>query len=130
MTRTARNGRLSLLQFIGRSSLLQSQELASLHLTSLSERRAFTAFDLMSYCVSLIRFIAVACVYGCLPGPAEMHNGRPLFPGANEADELDHIFRALGTPDEANFPGIGELPEYKPASYKRYAPPEVSKTLS
>lgn len=62
---------------------------------------------------------SIGCIF------AEMHNGRPLFPGANEADELDHIFRALGTPDEASFPGIGELPEYKPASYKRYAPPET-----
>lgn len=61
---------------------------------------------------------SIGCIF------AEMHNGRPLFPGANEADQLDHIFKALGTPDEAIFPGIVELPDYRPAAYKRYAAPE------
>jgi cyclin-dependent kinase len=60
---------------------------------------------------------SIGCIF------AEMHNGRPLFPGANEADQLDAIFKALGTPDEAIFPGIVELPDYKPTTYKRYAFP-------
>jgi serine/threonine protein kinase len=38
---------------------------------------------------------SIGCIF------AEMHVGRPLFPGMNDADELDAIFRALGTPDLA-----------------------------
>ncbi len=44
---------------------------------------------------------------------AEMHTGRALFSGSSEADQLDCIFKALGTPDESIFPGIVELPDYK-----------------
>ena len=42
-----------------------------------------------------------------------MHNGRPLFPGTSDADQLEQIFRQLGTPDESEFPGIVDLPDYK-----------------
>jgi hypothetical protein len=35
-----------------------------------------------------------------------------LFAGTSEADQLDRIFRHLGTPSEAVYPGIVELPEY------------------
>lgn len=34
--------------------------------------------------------------------------------GTSEADQLDRIFRLLGTPTLADFPGIVELPEYTP----------------
>lgn len=64
---------------------------------------------------------------GCIM--AEMFTGRPLFPGTNDADQLDQIFKRLGTPDETVFPGIVELPEYKPNTYKRYprpSPPEAA----
>lgn len=60
---------------------------------------------------------SIGCIF------AEMNNGRPLFPGKSEADQLDQIFALLGTPDEAIFPGIVELKEYKPATYKRYDRP-------
>jgi len=43
---------------------------------------------------------------------AEMVNGRPLFPGQNETEELRLIFKALGTPTPATFPGLTELPEW------------------
>jgi cyclin-dependent kinase len=42
-----------------------------------------------------------------------MYNGRPLFPGTSDGDQLDQIFRHLGTPDEADFPALVELPDYK-----------------
>lgn len=42
-----------------------------------------------------------------------MNNGRPLFPGTSDADQLDLIFKNLGTPDETTFRGISELPDYK-----------------
>ena len=56
---------------------------------------------------------------------AEMHNGRPLFPGTSDADQLDLIFRTLGTPDEQLFPGMAQLPDYKPATYRQYARPDT-----
>jgi negative regulator of PHO system len=42
-----------------------------------------------------------------------MFSGRPLFPGKTNEDELIKIFRILGTPTEASWPGITEYPEYK-----------------
>ena len=47
------------------------------------------------------------------PAPAEMSNGRPLFAGTSENDQLDRIFRHLGTPSEAVYPAIVELPEFQ-----------------
>ncbi len=45
---------------------------------------------------------------------AEMYTGRPLFPGTTNEDQLQRIFRLLGTPSERTWPGISQLPEYKP----------------
>lgn len=42
-----------------------------------------------------------------------MANGRPLFAGTSESDQLDRIFRHLGTPSEAVYPAIVELPEFQ-----------------
>jgi serine/threonine protein kinase len=42
-----------------------------------------------------------------------MINGRPLFPGASEQDQLNKIFKVLGTPTLAQWPGMASLPEYK-----------------
>ena len=42
-----------------------------------------------------------------------MATGRPLFPGDSEIDELFRIFRVLGTPTEASWPGVSSLPDYK-----------------
>jgi len=41
-----------------------------------------------------------------------MANGRPLFAGTSESDQLDRIYRHLGTPNEAIYAGIIELPEF------------------
>jgi len=60
---------------------------------------------------------SIGCIF------AEMANGRPLFAGTSEADQLDRMFRALGTPDETIFPGISELPEYK-HDFDMYPPPD------
>jgi len=50
---------------------------------------------------------SVGCIF------AEMSNGRPLVAGSSEADQLDRIFRLLGTPDAKNdYPGIVDLPGY------------------
>jgi serine/threonine protein kinase len=51
---------------------------------------------------------------------AEMVNGRPLFPGRSERDELVRIFRVLGTPDARTWPEMVDLPEYR-ADLPRYS---------
>lgn len=49
---------------------------------------------------------------GCVLG--EMATGAPLFAGDSEIDTIFKIFQKLGTPTEAMWPGINELPDYKP----------------
>lgn len=49
---------------------------------------------------------------------AEMATKVPLFPGDSEIDQLFQIYRILGTPNESSWPGITELPEYKPVGPK------------
>lgn len=71
----------------------------------MASRRYSTPVDIWS----------VGCIF------AEMCNGRPLFSGTSEADQLDKIFRLLGTVTE--YPGIEELPEYSPDILPRYDPP-------
>jgi serine/threonine protein kinase len=50
---------------------------------------------------------SVGCIF------AEMLNHKPLFPGDSEIDELFHIFRALGTPNEETWPGVTRFPNYQ-----------------
>ena len=49
---------------------------------------------------------SVGCIF------AEMANGRPLVAGTSEQDQLDRIFRLLGTPTLQDYPALAELPEY------------------
>merc|ERR1712072_970577 len=51
---------------------------------------------------------SVGCIF------AEMVSGRPLFPGNADADQLQKIFKILGTPSESVWPTITELPDWKP----------------
>ncbi len=50
---------------------------------------------------------SIGCIF------AELVTGRPLFPGDSEIDELFRIFRVLGTPDDAAWPGVSALPDFK-----------------
>ena len=59
---------------------------------------------------------SVGCIF------AEMANGRPLIAGTSEGDQLERIFRLLGTPPRSDYPGIVDLPEYHP-NLPRYPPP-------
>jgi cyclin-dependent kinase len=59
---------------------------------------------------------SVGCIF------AEMANGRPLVAGTSEADQLDRIFRLLGTPTLNDYPGMVELPEYS-TDLPPYPPP-------
>merc|ERR1719440_1307957 len=49
---------------------------------------------------------------GCVIG--EMATGAPLFAGDSEIDTIFKIFQKLGTPTEAMWPGLSELPDFKP----------------
>lgn len=49
---------------------------------------------------------------GCIL--AEMATGSPLFAGDSEIDTAFKIFQKLGTPTEAIWPGVSELPDFKP----------------
>ncbi|CAI5720096.1 unnamed protein product [Peronospora destructor] len=50
---------------------------------------------------------SVGCIF------AEMANGGPLFAGTSETDQLDRIFRLMGTPTVEIYPAIMDLPDYR-----------------
>jgi serine/threonine protein kinase len=50
---------------------------------------------------------SVGCIF------AEMATRKPLFPGDSEIDEIFKIFRILGTPTEADWPGVESFPDFK-----------------
>ncbi|KAL8447007.1 hypothetical protein Emed_004691 [Eimeria media] len=56
---------------------------------------------------------SVGCIF------AEMVNGRPLFPGSNNEDQLHRIFKVLGTP--AATEGLMSLPQWR-NNFKYYPP--------
>ena len=49
---------------------------------------------------------------GCIFG--EMATGAPLFAGDSEIDTIFKVFQKLGTPSEQMWPGVSELPDFKP----------------
>ncbi|KAJ1971746.1 negative regulator of the PHO system [Dimargaris xerosporica] len=53
---------------------------------------------------SAIDMWSVGCIF------AEMFTGRPLFPGNNADDQINRIFRVLGTPTPHTWPLMAELP--------------------
>jgi serine/threonine protein kinase len=38
----------------------------------------------------------------------------PLFPGVDDRDQIERIFKGLGTPTVQSWPGMVELPNYHP----------------
>ena len=53
----------------------------------------------------------------------EMLNGYPCFPGVRDIfDQLDKIFRVVGTPTEDVWPGVSRLPNYRPHKLSYYRP--------
>jgi len=60
---------------------------------------------------------SIGCIF------AEMANGRPLFAGSSEDDQLDRIFRALGTPDPEEWPGVTDLDGWR-EDFPKYPRPD------
>lgn len=52
---------------------------------------------------------SIGCIF------SEMATRRPLFHGDSEIDQLFKIFRILSTPTEETWPGVADLPDYKPS---------------
>ncbi|OQR76869.1 cyclin-dependent kinase 11B-like, partial [Tropilaelaps mercedesae] len=54
---------------------------------------------------------SVGCIFG------ELLTMKPLFPGKSEVDQLNRIFKELGTPSEKIWPGYNDLPMVKRISF-------------
>lgn len=65
---------------------------------------------------------SVGCIF------AEIANGRPLFPGKNDKDQLLKIFQIRGTPSLKSWPGMEHLPEYRP-NYTQYPGQPLNKLI-
>src|ERR1700722_16600037 len=50
---------------------------------------------------------SIGCIF------AELVTGRPLFPGSDVTDQLQRIFKSLGTPNPTTWPGLDELVGWK-----------------
>lgn len=50
---------------------------------------------------------SVGCIF------AELLNGKPLYQGNSNSDQLKKIFKMMGTPNEEIWPGVVQLPEFK-----------------
>lgn len=59
---------------------------------------------------------------GCIL--AEMFTGRPLFAGSSNDDQLQRIFKIMGTPTPRTWPNIQALPNYK-ADFPEYPPQDM-----
>ncbi|XP_041129298.1 cyclin-dependent kinase 11B-like isoform X3 [Polyodon spathula] len=63
-----------------------------------------TAIDLWS----------VGCIFG------ELLTQKPLFPGKSEIDQINKIFKDLGSPSEKIWPGYNEMPAVKKMTFTEY----------
>lgn len=60
------------------------------------------------YCTEVDMW-SIGCIF------AEMVNGKPLFPGASDAKQLETIISRLGTPTEQQWPQFTSMPLFKEA---------------
>lgn len=63
---------------------------------------------------------------GCIM--AEMLTGKPLFPGTSNDDQLQRIFKLMGTPNERIWPEITSLPNYN-TGFPIYPPQDLTLAL-
>ncbi|XP_034027825.1 cyclin-dependent kinase 11B isoform X3 [Thalassophryne amazonica] len=57
---------------------------------------------------------SVGCIFG------ELLTQKPLFPGKTEIDQINKIFKDLGSPSEKIWPGYSELPAVKKMTFTEY----------
>ncbi|XP_019367252.1 PREDICTED: cyclin-dependent kinase 11A isoform X3 [Crocodylus porosus] len=57
---------------------------------------------------------SVGCIFG------ELLTQKPLFPGKSEIDQINKVFKELGTPSEKIWPGYNELPAVKKMTFTEY----------
>jgi len=69
---------------------------------------------------------AIGCIF------AELHERRPLFVGDSEIDQIFKIFQFHGTPTDKEWPGVTQIPDYKPSfpKFKGANPYDVVKNMS
>ncbi|XWS20806.1 hypothetical protein CRYUN_Cryun30bG0001100 [Craigia yunnanensis] len=64
---------------------------------------------------------SVACIF------VELVTKQALFPGDSELQQLLHIFRLLGTPNEQVWPGVSSLPNWH--EYPQWSPQSLSSVV-
>ncbi|KAJ8257611.1 hypothetical protein GJAV_G00187670 [Gymnothorax javanicus] len=57
---------------------------------------------------------SVGCIFG------ELLTQKPLFPGKSEIDQINKIFKDLGSPSEKIWPGYNELPAVKKMTFTEH----------
>jgi len=65
---------------------------------------------------------SIGCIF------AEMVTKKPIFQGDSEIDEIFKIFQILGTPSNAEWEGVEELPDYKNA-FPKWKPKNLKDLL-
>ena len=51
-----------------------------------------------------------------------MASGKPLFPGSAIDNQLELIFRILGTPTESSWPGVASYKSFEPFKFTAFKP--------
>lgn len=64
--------------------------------------------------IFMIVFYFLRCIF------AELLRMEPLFPGKSDIDQLNKIFKELGTPSERIWPGYSKLPIVQKIPFAHY----------
>ncbi|KAG5248404.1 Cell division control protein [Salix suchowensis] len=114
-------------------NLLLDQEKGILKIADLGLGRAFTV-PLKSYTHEIVTlwYRAPEVLLGSTIIPslsicAEMSRRQALFPGDSEFQQLLHIFRLLGTPNEEQWPGVTSLRDWH--VYPRWEPHNLARAV-
>lgn len=69
---------------------------------------------------------AIGCIF------AELYERKPLFVGDSEIDQIFKIFQFHGTPTEKNWPGVSNIPDFKPSfpKFRAVKPHDHLKTMN
>ncbi|KAG1669300.1 hypothetical protein FOA52_014861 [Chlamydomonas sp. UWO 241] len=108
-----RNGIVKIADFgLARSKPIEDSDLTNLVIT-LWYRPPELLLGSTSYGLEIDMW-SIGCLF------AELLTGKPLFPGSNEPDQIDKIFKTLGMPTKATWPGYSLVRDSKmvPMKYK------------